>query len=465
MGEVERFDRTMSDAEGLMWRLEQDPFLSSTFANLTILDRRPDIDVLRTRLERALVVIPRLRQRVQSTPGNVTPPVWVDDPHLDIDFHLRHLALPKPGSMRQLLDLVALLVADPFDRARPLWQFIVIDGLRGGRAALLQKVHHTITDGEGGVRLSMQFLDLQRDAPPPPPLDPGVEERVLAADGAHHDPGDVWRAMVAGGLRLPLGLVRQLRDLLAEPGSLPSAGAAAAETVRGVLGQLTDLEPARSPLWTARSLRRRFDVLDAPLAATREAARRHGGTLNTAFVTIAADAAGAYHRLAGHPVDTLRASMAVSLRNGDASASGNAFSLARLTVPTGEMPIVDRFRLVQTATDQARTATSAGSLDAIAAVSSALPTALLTRIARQQAQTVDFATSNVRGAPFPLYLAGSLIEHNYPVGPLAGVAFNLTLLSYDDRLDMGVHQDAAAVSDPDLLRRCLERSTQAFVDA
>ena len=98
-----------------------------------------------------------------------TPPL--DDPNFDLHHHIRHVALPAPGTMRQLLDLASLLTADAFDRTRPLWQFVVVDGIRGGKSALIEKLHHTIVDGEGGVQLSLQFLDLERDAPEPPPLD------------------------------------------------------------------------------------------------------------------------------------------------------------------------------------------------------------------------------------------------------------------------------------------------------
>ncbi|MEY4175813.1 MAG: hypothetical protein RI900_2978, partial [Actinomycetota bacterium] len=196
-----------------------------------------------------------------------------------------------------------------------------------------------------------------------------------------------------------------------------------------------------------------------PFGPTREAAKRLGGTLNTAFLTAAAEAAGRYHRQMGSPVDGLRASMAISTRT--ESSGANAFSLARMVVPTGDMSIGERFRAIQAASEEARSAGSGGSLDALAALASTLPTSVITRIARQQAQTVDFATSNVRGAPMPLYLAGAQIIENYPVGPLGGVAFNLTLLSYNHSLDMGVNIDSAAVTEPELLRRCLE---SAFAD-
>ena len=453
------FDRRMSDAEGLMWRLEKDPHLSSTFATVTILDQRPDFDRLRRRMERAVVAIPRLRHRVQPAPANISAPLWVDDRNFDVDLHLRRIALPRPGSVRQLLDYATLLVADPFDRTRPLWQFVVVEGLRGGKAALIEKMHHTITDGERGVELSLQFLDFDRDAPEPPPL--ASEPAADSPDDTSSDSADSIRELLAGTLRLPIGVVRQVKDLLADPSQLPEAGGAAAATLRGIMTQLSDTERARSPLWTDRSLRRHVEVARAPFRETKDAAKRLGGTLNTAFLTAAAHAAALYHEQLGSPAENLRASMAVSTRT--ESSGANAFSLVRMLVPASPMPIAERFAAIDEATSVAREQSAAAGLDTVAAIASTLPTSVVTRLARQQAQTVDFATSNVKGSPVPMYCAGAQLLENYPIGPLAGVAFNLTLLSYLGSLDMGINTDAAAITEPALLRRCLDRSFEELV--
>ncbi|MFZ9929181.1 MAG: wax ester/triacylglycerol synthase domain-containing protein [Ilumatobacteraceae bacterium] len=446
-----RFDRKMSEAEGLMWRLDKDPYLSSTFANLSVLDRAPDFDRLRRRMERASIAIPRLRQRVQSAPANLTPPLWVDDPDFDIDYHVRRVSLPAPGSMRQMLDLATLITNDPFDRTRPLWQFVVIEGLDGDRAVLVEKLHHSIADGEGSVQLSLQFFDFERDAPEPSAL-----EWEPSADTSSILNADVWREMLAGPMKLPLALVKQMRELIADPTQIPANGSATIDTLRGVIGQMTDVEPARSPLWTTRSLRRRAEVLSAPFTTTRDAARSMGGTLNTALLCAAADAAGRYHRALGAPIDELRASMAISTRKqpGDGEAT-NAFSLARMLVPTAEMPVHERFRLVNEATIAAANGSAASLVGAAASLATSLPTGLITRMARLQSQTVDFATSNVKGTPIPVYVAGSQIVNNFPLGPLGGVAFNLTLLSHVGSLDMGLNMDAGAISHPEVLRECL----------
>ena len=445
-------ERRMTDTEALMWRLEKDPHLASTFANITILDRPPDMDLLYARMERTSVLFPRLRRRVQMPPGNIGNPTWVDDSSFDIRFHVRQMALPAPGTMRQLQDLVTLLIADPFDRSRPLWQFIVIDGLEGGRSAMVLKLHHTVTDGEGGVELSLQYLDMERTPGPLPPIDPEIINAVTATSPT--DATEALRGAMTDSMRIPLAMLRQVRDVLANPSVLGEIGNSTSATVRSIVTQLQETDPARSPLWKDRSIRRRLETARVPYTEMRAVSKMLGGTLNTAFVTAAAHAAGRYHDIMGAPVESLRASMAISNRTN--SDQANAFSLARMLVPTSEMPIADRFTAINEILDATRQGTSSNVLDAIATFSTVLPTSVVTRLARSQAETVDFATSNVRGAGIPLYVAGAKLLGNYPIGPLAGVAFNMTLLSYMGNLDVGINIDEAAVESPELLRESMQ---------
>ena len=263
-------------------------------------------------------------------------------------------------------------------------------------------------------------------------------------------------------MRVPLGLAREWSELLANPQRIPETTAAAATQIRAIVRQLSDTKRALSPLWTDRSLSRRLETLRAPFDDVKAAATTLGGSINTAFITAATEAAGRYHRAKGAPVDELRASMAISTRTKQTRES-NAFTLARMLVPTGDMGLGERFKRIQEATDAARSASGQASLDALAGVTAALPTSLLVRIARQQTQTVDLATSNVRGSPVPLFLAGARVDENYPIGPTGGTAFNLTLLSYAGSLDMGLNIDAAAVEDPVLLRTLMEESFDELV--
>ena len=235
---------------------------------------------------------------------------------------------------------------------------------------------------------------------------------------------------------MPLGALRQASELLADPSRIPAASVAAYDTVRATVVQLSDTERARSPLWAERSLRRRLDVLRAPIDATKAAAKALGGTLNTAFVTVAATAAGRYHAELG------RAGRAPAGVDGDQHPHpGLGGQRLHAGPPAGAHRRHARWPsaspLIAEAAGTARAGSATANLDTLAAVAATLPLSLVTRIARQQTQTVDFATSNVRAAPFAVYIAGAKVLENYPIGPLGGVAFNLTLMSYDGSLDIG----------------------------
>ena len=174
-----RFDRRMSDADALMWAIEKDPLLRSTITAVAVLDHAPDHDRLLDKVERATRLIPRLRQRVLASPLVPAPPRWVVDPNFDLRYHLRWLRAPRPGTLRTLLDVAAPIAMQGFDRARPLWEFTVVEDLADGKAALIQKVHHSITDGVGGMKLAMMILDLEAE-----PV--GVAEPMPAAPEPEH---------------------------------------------------------------------------------------------------------------------------------------------------------------------------------------------------------------------------------------------------------------------------------------
>ena len=457
-----RNDRRMSDVEALMWNLEKDPHLSASIANVTIFDRPPDPGRLRARLERAVAMVPRLHQRVVPALGRLAPPEWRTDPDFDLDYHLRWVALPAPGTLRQLLDLAAVHVQQPFDRTRPLWEFLVIEGLEGDRAAMVQKLHHSIADGKGSIRMSEQFIDLTREAtapiapdrPPPESVDGTLA--AIAFDTLTHQ------------LRRGLGVARRTVEggvgLVQDPRRMGSVAEDLMELGRSTLRQVAVADPARSPLWKERSLRRQIEVLQVPLDDAKAAAKSLGGSLNDIFVAAAAGGAGAYHRAAGVPIDELRITMPVSTRN-DSSAGGNAFTPTRVLVPAGIEDPQERFTAIRERLDTTKHERAMSVVGSLAGVANLLPTSVSVRMARQQVETVDFATSNVRGAPFPLYIAGAHIEANYPIGPTGGTAWNLTVMSYDGNLDMGLNADLGAVTDPGALRDAIAEEFALLIAA
>ncbi|MCU1354034.1 MAG: putative diacylglycerol acyltransferase [Acidimicrobiales bacterium] len=455
----------MSDVEALMWNLEKDPHLSSTFANLTLFDRPPDMARLRRRLERATRTVPRLRRKVVPAFGRLAPPGWIDDPDLDLDHHIRHIALPPGSDRRTLLDLAAHIVATPFDRTRPLWEFHVIEGLPDGTAAMVQKMHHTITDGEGGVRMSVEFIDMERDAPEPPAL-PEVEVDGDGWSAGRSVVATAWDSLThtarrqAGALRRT---VAGAAEAARHPSQLAGAPGDAVAVAQSLLRQVAVTDSHHSPLWTERSLRRRFEILQVPFDDVALAAKGLGGSINDLFVAAAAGGAGAYHRAKGVDVDELRMSMPVSTRT-DRSVGGNAFTPTRVLVPVGADPrarfaeIHDRLAVTKRERAVALTGLLAGAANL-------LPTSLSVRAARQQVETVDFTTSNVRAAPFDLFIAGAHMEANHPLGPIAGTAFNLTTMSYNGHLDLGLHTDAVAIEDTDLLARCIAEAFDELIVA
>ncbi len=457
-----RNDRRMTDVEALMWNLEKDPHLSASIANVTLLDGPPDADRLRSRLERAVTKVPRLRQRVVPALGRLAPPEWRDDPDFDLAYHLRWMALPAPGSMRQLLDLAATFVNTPFDRTRPLWEFVVIEGVEGDRAAMVQKLHHAIADGEGSIRMSEQFIDLDRDATEPIAPDRPVPETIEANLIA--TTVDTLTHQVRRGLGVARRTVQGGVALARDPRKVAEVAVDAVELGRSALRQVVVSDPARSPLWTERSLRRRIEVLQVPLDDAKTAAKALGGSLNDIFVAAAAGGAGAYHRTAGSPVEELRITMPVSTRR-DGSAGGNAFTPTRVLLPVGIEDPAERFTAIQGRLDTTKRERAMGVVDGLAGVANLLPTSVAVRVARQQVETVDFATSNVRGAPFPLFIAGARILANYPVGPTGGTAWNLTLMSYDGSLDMGLNADLGALPDPERLRDAIADEFAALIEA
>jgi WS/DGAT/MGAT family acyltransferase len=463
-------DRHMSDLEALMWNLEKDPYLASSFANVTVLDQPPDVDNLRRRLSAALVRVPRLRQRVVPAVGRLAPPEWQDDPEFDIDYHVRRIGLPAPGPDRQLYDLASLLASTPFDRTRPLWEFTVIEGLVGGRAALFQKIHHTVMDGEGGVRMSVEFLDLERNPAPAEPastdeaVDEGSADLGASDSGSGPEPaGFVATAVETAthNLRRQLGVTRRAvggaASLVLHPDRIPALGGEVVAGAQSLLRQMAVTDAAHSPLWTERSLRRRFETLRIPLDDTKRAAKALGGSVNDLFVAGAVAGAGAYHRAKGAEVDELRITMPVSTRT-KGSTDSNAFTPTRVLLPAGDLDPETRLTTIRERLGTTKGERAIGLAAGLAGVMNVLPTSVLVRFARQQVETVDFATSNVRGAPFDLYIAGAKIEANYPMGPTGGTAFNLTLLSSGGWLDMGCNIDLAAIDDPELLRSCLEEA-------
>jgi WS/DGAT/MGAT family acyltransferase len=446
----------MTDTEAIMWAVEKDPALRSDFCNLTLLDGRPTDDRIDATLTRALAAIPRLGQRVIGAPLRIAPPEFADDPTLDLEAHLKEVAVPAPGDDRALLDLVGALAEQPLDRARPLWEFTLITGLTGGRAAVLQKVHHAVTDGVGALKLSLALVDFERN--PEPKFVPGPRATALPR---HDTPSDATRRAVndaaARGIGAVLGAVGSAARVVTSPTDLPRRAGDTARFMSSVQRQLLVTDRARSDVLTGRSLRRRFETRALSMPALHAAAANLGGSLNDAYVTGLAAALGRYHARLGSSVDALRLAMPVSTRAAGDNISSNAFAPARVVVPIQPAhDLAALFKDVHARLDVAKHERVLSAASGFAAVASGLPTSLLVSFTRAQTRTIDFAASNLRGSPVALYLAGQHITANYPFGPRTGTPLNVTMVSYCDDLHFGINIDPAAITDIDAFMRDID---------
>ena len=442
----------MSPADALMWSIEKDPLLRSTIIGVAVLDKPPDRERFEEQLERATRSVPRLRQRIVSPPLNVAPPEFLIDPNFDLHYHVRFVKAPGRGSLRELLDMTSPIAMQGFDRARALWEFVVVDGLEDGRAALIQKMHHSLTDGVGAMKISMSFLDTspepERDPGPMPSVPEPEQRRPLAAlvDGLGHRYGRRLGALgrvprdIAGAITQPIGTMRAVVD----------GAASAARMLRPVTEPL-------SPIMTGRSLSVRLDTLTASLPAMKAAAKRADGRLNDAFIAAVAGGLDRYHRLHGVPVERLRMTMPINIRPADGTlVAGNQFVPARFAFPVAITDPLERMTTLKNLLSQQRGEPALGLVSPISGILNRLPVSVSTAVFGSMLKAIDVVTSNVPGAPIPIYISGARLEANFGFGPICGAGCNITLLSYIDDLHIGISTDPAAVPDPEVFVDCLQ---------
>jgi diacylglycerol O-acyltransferase len=444
-------------SDAFAWEMEHDAALRSTVVTILLLDRSPDLDRVREGFERATVIVPMLRRRVvHSAPP--APPRWEDDPDFDLDFHVRRLTATathggEPG-LDDLLELARRAEMDDFDRARPLWEATVVEGLtlddEPGRAALLLKLHHSLTDGIGGVQLAMALLDLGPDPTPHAPVHP------VPAQPA---PGRLtpWTASAA----YDAGLVRTVATGLVRnaPAALRAGVLHPVDTARDVAAVTSSVmrtvRPINHPgstLMADRRLVRRLGVLDVPLEDLKTAAHACDVTLNDALLAAVTGGLRRYHEVHGTHVGDLHVTMPVSLRSSDDAPGGNRITLMRFDVPAAIPRADTRMRAVHSRVQPLRSERSLPYTQAIAGALNLLPRWYLASMLRH----VDVLVSDVPGVPVPLWLGGAKVTMQYPFGPTIGAGVNVTLMSYVDTCAIGVNVDTGAVPDLDVFLDCLE---------
>jgi len=442
----------LSPVDYLMHRGEAQPATRSAFLNVEILDRPADWGRLREAIDRASRVVIRMRQKVVIPPVPTTPPRWVVDPDFDLNYHLRRAALPAPGTLRQLLDLAELTLQSPLDTSRALWEAIYVEGLEGGRAALLTKLSHAITDGLGGIALFEQVYDTERDPDPRPmppiPIPRDVSGEDLLRDSLAHLP----ETAVSAGRQALGRAVATAGRLISRPGPTVLDAIGFADSARRVLGP-PPVPP--SPLLRRRSLVSRTFVLEVPLVDLRAAAKAAGGSVNDAYLAALSGGLGRYHQALGVPIDALPLTLPVSLRTGDDPASGNRFGGATIAAPIGEPDPAERIRLIREQVIARRSEPAIDVIGQIAPVLSLLPDGALQMVS-ERINVPDVQASNVPGYAAETFLAGAKVERQYALGPLPRVAMMAILVSRAGICTVTVRYDAASFSAADQLEKGLQ---------
>ncbi len=442
----------MRASDAFSWYMERDPALRSTIVAVNWLDRAPDWDVLSERVDRISRLMPSLRQRVVEFPFRLTVPRWTYDPDFDLSWHLSRVTAPPPGTRDAVLGLARRSAMAAFDPARPLWEVTLVEGIKGGEAALIIKLHHSLSDGVGAMRMLAIVADWQREPAdlgemPPVPSHETSDLLGLITGTVGSIAGRTaclaWRG---AGAAIP-AWIRSVRDPIGY--------------VRGAVGMARSVyrtaAPNRStlsPLMRERATTRQLAMIEVSLDALKKSAKTVDGTVNDAYLAAVAGGLRRYHERHGAAVDSLRALMPISLRAGQDATWGNRITLQRLIVPVGEPDPAARMRVLHRVAMAAREEPSLAITEAIAGGLNMLPVGYVGGILKH----VDFVASNVPSAPIPVYLAGSKVTGMFAFGPTIGASVNITLMSYDGTCDIGVNIDTAAVPDPDVLLACLRES-------
>ena len=360
-----------------------------------------------------------------------------------------------------MLDLAQWVGMQGFDRARPLWEMYLVDGMADGRSALIQKIHHAITDGVGSIQIALTLFDLERE--------PG-EIRARCPTSRRSTCSAPLERLVAGTehvarrrLRHAAAVGRHDRRRPAQPRRpiRVGVGRRALDAAASVGRMVAPATEPMSPVMTGRSLSVRFATLVRPLDDLRAAAKAADGKLNDAFVAAVAGGLHRYHEHLGAPVDQLRMTMPINVRTEETDRSGRQPVRARPLRRAdrdhrsdrahGRHPHARR-RAARRAGPRPHASRSPGS-------STACRRPITTGVFGGMLKGVDFVTSNVPGAPVPLYAAGAEIVQQFPFGPLSGAAANITLLSWLGQVCIGINVDPAAVADADAFHACLARGS------
>ncbi|MBE2315139.1 wax ester/triacylglycerol synthase family O-acyltransferase [Solirubrobacter sp. CPCC 204708] len=411
----------------------------------------PDYEAFKDRIERGLHSVPRYRQRLAFPPLGAARPVWVDDPHFNVGYHVRHTALPGAAGDEELRALAGRLFAQQLDRDKPLWEIWLVDTMGDGRFALICKTHHALVDGISGVDILSVLLDLTPDADEPPPAPPW-SPRPLPSGAELLADGVIERVTAP---------IRFLRGVLAAP---DRAGAEAGRSVAGLASMLAAgvAGAPPSPLNVRIGPHRRFAWVSADLATFKAVKDALGGTINDAVLTVVTGALRCFLVRRGRDPEgvELKAMVPISVRaDAERGALGNRVAAMYAPLPVGLADPCSRFRYIHAAMAGLKESGQAVGAQAITRLADAAAPTVLSQAARLQSRQrwFNLTVTNVPGPQLPLFMMGRRLQAFYPKVPLVlNTALGVAIMSYDGQLFFGLLGDYDALTDLDALASDLD---------
>jgi WS/DGAT/MGAT family acyltransferase len=413
-------------------------------------------------LESRLHLVPRYRQKLAFPRFEMGRPFWVDDPSFNLDYHVRLTALPRPGGDDELRQLVARIFSQRLDRSKPLWELWLVQGLEGGRFALISKTHHALVDGVSGVDIATVLFDLQ-------PVPSEVRSESWTPEP---EPSDVELVAegVKGLVRTPVSVAGRALGALSRPGRSIGHAREAAEGIGEVVW--AGLNPAPDvPLNVEIGPHRRVWWVQSRLSDFKEIKNALGGTVNDAVLAVVAGALGRWLR--GRGVRTegmeLRALVPVSIRAADERGTlGNRIAAMRGPLPVYVRDPVERLRTVQEAMGNLKQSKQALGAEVISGLQDFAPPTLLAQASRLNFSTrlFNLIVTNVPGPQFPLYLLGREMETIVPIAFLPEHhALAVAIISYNGKVSFGLLADYDAMPDLEQLGGHVEESLAELLDA
>ncbi|MGB9359745.1 MAG: wax ester/triacylglycerol synthase family O-acyltransferase [Acidimicrobiia bacterium] len=425
-----------------------------------------DVELLKEFVGSKMHMIPRYRQRLVRVPIEQHP-VWVDDEHFDIDYHIRHIGLPRPGTDAQLKRIAGRLMSQHIDRTKPMWEMVVVEGLDDGRFALVTKIHHCMIDGMSGVDLMAVLMSLV----PTEEISPGpVYEPRPIPNGTELLVRETTRRITGS-----IGALRNLRAVAANAADLVEAVNDRVQAVGASLSSGWLIPTGRTPINGDIGPGRRFTWVDMPLADVKTIKNRLGGTVNDVLLAIVAGAVRRFlieqRDLTERDMDRLdfRVMAPVSVRTkAQAGTLGNQVAMWLAALPIGERDPVQRLSIVRAETERLKETNQALGAATLVRVSTGAPATLVALGARlaTSARPFNMTVTNVPGPQFPLYMLDARLESSYPLVPLwQSHGVGIAMFSYDGSVSWGINGDFEVMPDLEVFGATVLEEFEELLDA